>query len=294
MEYRILGPLEVAEAGRPVPLGRGKQRSLLALLLLHANEVVSSEQLVHDLWGERPPATAAKSVQVYVSLLRKLLGPANGATGVLRTHGSGYELCVAPEDVDVHRFERHVERGRRALGGGEPETAARELRQALALWQGEPLADVAYEPFAQGEIARLEDMRLAALEDRIESDLQLGRHVDLVGELEALVAEHPLRERLAAQLMVALYRSGRQAEALEAFTRTRDYLSEELGLEPGPALRAVQAAVLAQDPELTPPARQEDAATASAPLPAAAVLVGRKRELAELEAALLAGWEGGG
>jgi DNA-binding SARP family transcriptional activator len=290
MEFRILGPLEVAEGGRLVSLGRGKQRSLLALLLLHANEVVSSEQLINELWGERPPATAAKSVQVYVSSLRKVLGPANGTTGVLRTRGSGYVLCIAPDDVDVHRFERHVEQGRRALGAGEPEAAARELRQALALWQGQPLADLAYEPFAQGEIARLEDMRLAALEDRIEAELQLGRHVDLVGELEALVAEHPLRERLAGQLMVALYRSGRQAEALDAYTRTRDYLATELGLEPGPALREVQAAVLAQDPELAPPARREGP---SAPASDAG-LVGRDRELAELEAALNAAWEAGG
>src|SRR5215212_3063928 len=291
MEFRILGPLEVAEGGRPVPLGGGKQRSLLALLLLHANEVVPSEQLVHELWGERPPATAAKSVQVYVSLLRKVLGPANGTTGVLRTRGSGYVLCIAPDDLDVHRFERHVEQGRRALGAGEPEAAARELRQALALWHGEPLADVAYEPFAQGEIARLQDMRLAALEDRIEADLQLGRHVELVGELEALVAQHPLRERLAGQLMVALYRSGRQAEALDAYTHTRDYLATELGLEPGPALREVQAAVLAQDPQLAPPVRH---AAASAAVKSDGGLVGRERELAEVEAALLAAWDAGG
>jgi DNA-binding SARP family transcriptional activator len=291
MEFRILGPLEVAEGGRPVPLGGGKQRSLLALLLLHANEVVSNEQLVHELWGERPPATAAKSVQVYVSLLRKVLGPANGTTGVLRTRGSGYVLCIAPDEVDVHRFERHVEQGRRALGAGEPEAAARELRQALALWHGEPLSDVAYEPFAQGEIARLQDMRLAALEDRIEADLQLGRHVELVGELEALVAQHPLRERLAGQLMVALYRSGRQAEALDAYTHTRDYLATELGLEPGPALRDVQAAVLAQDPQLAPPVRHE---AASAVAKSDGGLVGRERELAEVEAALLAAWDAGG
>ena len=297
MEFRILGPLEVAERGGSLKLGGGKQRSLLAILLLHANEVVSAEQLIHELWGERPPATAAKSLQVYVSSLRKALGeshPRNGLDGLLRTRGSGYVLCIEEGQLDVQRFERCVGEGRRALTTGEPEAAGRTLREAFALWRGPPLADFAYEPFAQAEIARLEDMRLAALEDRIESDLQLGRHADLVGELEALVAEHPLRERLAGQLMVALYRSGRQAEALEAFTRTRDYLSEQLGLEPGPALREVQAAVLAQDPELSPPARQEEAAAASAgPAPAAA-LVGRKRELDELEAAMLAAWEGGG
>src|SRR5713101_3355793 len=193
MEFRILGPIEVTEEDRPVALGAAKQRALLALLVLRANEVVSSDRLVDELWGERPPAKAAKNVQVYVSQLRRLLGDSR-----LETHGHGYLLRVEPGALDAERFSALLDEG----------------REALALWRGAALADVAYEQFAQAEIARLEELRLVALEERIEADLVLGRHIALVAELEGLVRAEPLRERPRAQLMLALYRSGRQAEAL--------------------------------------------------------------------------------
>jgi DNA-binding SARP family transcriptional activator len=255
MEFRLLGPLEVADRGRPVVVGAGKRRSLLALLLLHANEVVSTERLIDELWGERPPATVAKSLHVYVSQLRKELAQGNGAgEAILRTRGSGYVVEVGPDDVDTRRFERLLADGRRAAEADDPGRASDKLAQAIAMWRGPPLADFAYEPFAQREIARLEELRLVALECRIEADLELGRHGDLVGELEALVDEHPLRERLRGQLMLALYRCGRQAEALDVYRDGRSRLVNDLGLEPGPALRELEAKILEQSPELAPPA----------------------------------------
>lgn len=245
MEFQILGPLEATEQGRPLPLGAHKQRALLALLLLRRGEVVSADRLIDELWGEQPPRTATKSLQVHVSHLRKALGD-----GVLETRGRGYVLQVDREQVDVERFERLLEEGREALAVGEARSAAEILRQALALWRGPALADIAYEPFAQTEIARLEELRLAALEERIEADLALGRHAELVPELEALVREHPLRERLRAQLMVALYRSGRQAEALDAYRQARSALIDELGLEPSRELQELERSILTQDPQL--------------------------------------------
>jgi DNA-binding SARP family transcriptional activator len=215
LDFRLLGPLEVFDGARAVVIGGGKRRSLLALLLLHGNEVVSADRLIDALWGERPPPTAAKGLQVYVSQLRKELQ--NGADrdgDVLVTRANGYLLVLGPDDVDVQRFERSVNAGERALAAGEPDRAAQRLRQGLALWRGPPLADFTYEAFAQQEIARLDELRLVALEQRIDADLALGRHAQVVGELEALVREHPLRERIRAQLMLALYRCGRQAEAL--------------------------------------------------------------------------------
>ena len=254
MNYRILGPLEVAEADRLVPLGRGRQRSVLALLLLHANEVLSSERLIDELWGESPPPTASKTVQVYVSQLRKALR--NGdPEGPLLTRGRGYVLKVEPGELDLERFEQALAQGRRALDAAAPEQAADTLRDGLALWRGAPLADFAYEPFAQAEIARLEDLRLAATEERIEADLELGRHAEVAGELEALVAAHPLRERLRGQLMLALYRCHRQAEALDAYREGRHRLVEELGIEPSSSLRHLHDQMLAQDPALGAPAR---------------------------------------
>src|SRR5215211_2255063 len=220
MEFRLLGPLEVLERDRVLMVGGGKQRALLAVLLLHANQVVSTDRLLDDLWGSSPPATAAKSIQLYVSRLRKELGE-----GRLVTRPPGYVLRLERSELDVARFEQLVGEARVA----DPERAARKLREALDLWRGPPLADLAYEPFAQPEISRLEELRLDALELRIEADLAAGRHTQLVGELEALVAEHPLRERLWRQLMLALYRSSRQAEALEAYRGARRVLSEELG-----------------------------------------------------------------
>jgi DNA-binding SARP family transcriptional activator len=244
MDFRLLGPLEVFEHERSLALGGVKQRSLLALLLLQRGGLVSTDLLIDQLWGNSPPATAGKSVQVYVSRLRKLLGE-----GRLSTHGRGYVLRVDPGELDLARFEELAGEARHAT----PATAARKLSEALALWRGPALADLAYEPFAQVEIARLEEMRLAAVEQRVEADLALGRHAELVAELEALVSREPLRERLRCQLMLALYRSGRQAEALEAYRAARRDLSEELGLEPGEELRRLEQAILRQDPALEPP-----------------------------------------
>ena len=241
MEFRLLGPLEVAEHDRSLVLGGIKPRSLLALLLLHANQVLSADRLIDELWGDEPPATAAKSIQVHVSKLRKVLGD-----GRLTTRDPGYVLNVDPEELDLARFERLLVEAR----GAGPETRAEKLRQALTLWRGPPLADLAYQPFAQTEIARLEELRLAALEQRIEADLATGRHTELVSELEALAAEHPLRERLRYQLMLALYRSARQAEALEAYRAARRELSDQLGLEPGEELRQLEQAILRHDPAL--------------------------------------------
>ncbi|MEA2393299.1 MAG: eukaryotic-like serine/threonine-protein kinase [Solirubrobacteraceae bacterium] len=272
MDFRLLGPLEVAEHNRSVVLGGVKQRALLAVLLLHANDVVSTEQLVDDVWGESPPATVAKSIQVYVSRLRKQLGE-----GRLVTRAPGYLLRVDPSELDVACFERLAAEAEDA----QPKVAGEKLRRALALWRGPPLADLAYEPFARAEIARLEELRAAALEQRIEADLALGRHSQLVGELEGLVREHPLRERLRGQLMLCLYRCGRQAEALESYQAARRVLVEELGIEPGRQLRELHQAILRQDPglDLAPVAESPDEAPRGA-------FVGRVPELAELMAGL--------
>jgi DNA-binding SARP family transcriptional activator len=235
MEFRILGPIEVWSERRRLPLGGIKQRALLAVLLLHRNEVVSIDRLIDELWNGHPPATSVKVVQVYVSQLRKALGGRRARSdeeGLLVTRAPGYLLRVEPDELDAERFERLVEEGRRALGAGSPRLATRTLLEALALWRGPALADFALDSFAQTEIARLEEVRLSALADRIDADLALGRHADLAGELEALVNRNPLRERLRSQLMLALYRSGRQAEALRAYQKTRAYLAEELGLDP--------------------------------------------------------------
>jgi DNA-binding SARP family transcriptional activator len=241
MQFRLLGPLEVAEQNRGAVLGGVKQRSLLAVLLLRANEVVATDRLIAELWGESPPATASKSIQTYVSRLRRELGPER-----LSTRAPGYVLNVAPEELDLAVFERLRGEASRA----EPARAAQKLREALGLWRGPPLADLAYEPFAQTEVVRLEELRLTALEERIDADLAAGRHRDIVGELEALITAHPLRERLRAQLMLALYRSGRQAEALHAYRAARRELADELGLEPGEELRRLEQAILQQDPGL--------------------------------------------
>ena len=248
-EFRILGPFEARENGRALAIGAGKQRALLALLLLDAGDVVSTDRLIDALWGERPPASALNSVHIYVSQLRKVLGE-----GCLITSGHGYLLALEPEQVDLGRFERMLGEGRELLARGEAKRASEVLRSALALWRGPPLADLASEPFAQGEVARLEELHLAALEERIEADLALGRHAELVPELETLVRANPLRERLRAQLMLALYRSGRQAEALETYRQARMTLVEEVGLEPGRRLQELERAILSQDPTLDLPA----------------------------------------
>jgi YVTN family beta-propeller protein len=250
VEFRILGPLEVAAHGRPVSVGAPKVRALLVVLLLRRGEVVTTDRLIDALWGERALDTAVKTVQVYVSNLRKALGD-----GVLVTRGGGYVLETEPGQVDADRFEALAADGRRALESGDGRRAGALLRQALALWRGPPLAEFAYEQFAQTEIARLEEARLEALEDRIDADLAAGERAGLVGELEALAAEHPLRERLHGQLTLALYRSGRQADALEHYRNARQSMVEQLGLEPGPRLQELERAILAHDPTLDPPPR---------------------------------------
>jgi DNA-binding SARP family transcriptional activator len=260
MQFGILGPLEVSDEGRRVEIGGHKQRALLASLLLHANEVVSLDRLIDELWGETPPPTAAKTLQAQVSRLRRSLNgdedPAVHMLGPLETRGHGYLLKVEPGQVDANRFQGILEEARRARAEGKPEEAAEELRRALALWRGPALAEFAYESFAQTEIARLDELQLTALEERIEADLTLGRHTELIGEVEALVARHPLRERLRGQLMLALYRSDRHAEALHVYQEFRLGLAEELGLEPSQGLQRLERQILEQDPELAAPARK--------------------------------------
>jgi DNA-binding SARP family transcriptional activator len=300
VEVRVLGPLEVRENDEPLVLGGAKQRALLAILALHANEVVSSDRLIDELWGAEAPQTAAKSLQVHVSQLRKALEPGrkSGEAGEhLLTRPPGYLLRLDPEQLDAERFKRLADQGREALAGGDPETAAAKLNEALGLWRGDPLADLTYASFAQSEISRLEGLRLAALEDRIEADLQRGRHGAVIGDLERLISAEPLRERPRGQLMLALYRSGRQAEALDAYGKARSALVDELGIEPGRELRDLQAAILRQDTDLdleargarpSPPAAVTRPDTAPAP---AESFVGRESELGELRTALV---DGGG
>jgi YVTN family beta-propeller protein len=247
VEFRILGPLEVEDDGRVLPLGGSKQRALLALLLLHANQVVSRDRLIDEVWGDRAPKTAAAALQGYVSGLRKALG----ARRIL-TRAPGYLLQVEPNDLDLGSFDRLAREGREALANGDAERASQMFAEALALWRGPPLADLDVAPFAYAERLRLEESRLTAIEERIEAELALGRHAAVVAELEALVAGHPLREKLRGQLMLALYRSGRQAEALQVYQEARRLLVGELGLEPGTALRSLQQAILNHEPALEP------------------------------------------
>jgi DNA-binding SARP family transcriptional activator/tetratricopeptide (TPR) repeat protein len=244
LAVRLLGPIEVERDGGPVALGGQKPRALLAVLALEPGRVVSVDRLVEALWPGDPPETAPHAVQVYVSQLRKALGP------VIATRPPGYALEIDHERVDAHRFARLAQEGRAALGADDAATAEVVLREALALWRGPALSDVLYEPFAQTQIARLEELRTVVVEDRIDADLALGRHLELVSELEALVQSERLRERPRAQLMLALYRSGRQADALAAYRDTRDTLVDELGIEPGPELRELEAAILRQDESL--------------------------------------------
>ncbi|MDP9307169.1 MAG: SIR2 family protein [Actinomycetota bacterium] len=241
LEFRILGPLEVVDGEEVLHLGGQKQRALLALLLLDPNRVVSTDRIVDALWGEQPPRTAATSLQNFVSQLRKLVGPE-----ALVTKPPGYELRLAGEQLDLERFRRLVDGAR----GEPPEERSERLRSALALWRGPPLADLGFESFAQSEIVRLEEFRLAVVEDRVEAELEAGRHAELAGELETLAEEHPLRERLRAQLMLALYRAGRQAEALQIYHDTRRVLVEELGIDPSPSLQQLHGSILRQDPGL--------------------------------------------
>src|SRR4051794_5814043 len=284
-KFGILGPVELRDDERRRPIGGPTQVRLLACLLVHANRPLPADQLVEALWGEEDPRAAVKRLQVAIARLRRALEfDAADAKSPLRTTAAGYLLGVGPGQLDAAVFAAGVEEGRRALEAGEPVRAGELLCDALGLWRGPALADVAYASFAQSEIRRLEELRLAALETRIEADLRLGRHQALIGELEALVAEQPEREGLAGQLMLALYRSGRQAGALDVYQRTRTYLTTELGLEPGPALRALQAQILEQSPslefsagELGPAERLRRSRTQATVLPARpACLLGRE------------------
>jgi DNA-binding SARP family transcriptional activator len=277
VRFRILGQLEVEGPAGEIRLGGAKQRTLLALLLLHANEVVPTGTLIELLWTEAPPADAAKALQVQVSRLRRAL-----EADVLRTLPGGYLLEVDPAEFDLRRFEELAAAGRELLAQGDAAAARGTLTDALDLWRGTPLAEFAANPLARREAGRLEELRLAALEDRIDADLALGAHGQLVGELEALVARHPLRERLRAQLMLALYRAGRQADALAAYREARRALVDELGIEPGRQLHELEQSILRQDTAL-------DLPVSSGTRPgrrAAGIFVGRERELAELAPAL--------
>ncbi len=279
MDFQILGPLEVRdEAGNPVPIPGTRERALLAALLIHAGNVVSTDRLIEELWGEHRPVNATNALQAVVSRVRKALG--GRGQELVVTRASGYVLAVEPGRVDARRFEQLVAEGRRLAERGAHGAAAR-FEQALALWRGPPLADFAYEDFAQAEIGRLEEARLAAVEDRIQAQLAAGRHAELVGELEQLAAANPLRERLRGQLMLALYRSGRQADALAAYRRGRLLLEEELGLDPSPALRELEHAILTQDATIAVVARRGPQPRHNLPARLTS-FVGRQRELQEL------------
>jgi DNA-binding SARP family transcriptional activator len=251
MDYRILGPLEAFDGERAISLGGARQRAVLALLVLHGNETLTSDVIVDELWGEEAPPTAVKVLQNCVSALRKELPPET-----IRTVAGAYSLRLEPDELDRDRFKRLLAEGRAALAAGDYAEAAEQLQTALALWRGAPLSDFAYEAFANEEVARLDELHVAAQEDLIEAELALGHHDELVPELESLVTRYPLRERLRWQLMLALYRAGRQAEALEAYRAARRTLLAELGIEPGPALHELERAILAQDPGLEAARRQ--------------------------------------
>lgn len=274
MEFRILGPLQVLEEGRVLQLGGAKQRSTLAILLLGRNQVVSRDQLIEGLWGASSPLSAGPTLETYVSRLRRVLpDDAHGAR--VLTQPPGYRLRVETGELDLERFETLLDRSRTLQAAGDPQAAGNDLREALSLFRGAPLEDLAHAPFAEAEIRRLDELRLVALEQRVEADLAVGRHAEIVGELELLAARHPFREVLWAQLMLALYRSGRQGEALLAFDRTRRTLSAELGLDPGPALKQLHRQILQQDPSL------DRAASSAAVVTSTRGLAGRTTQLDE-------------
>jgi DNA-binding SARP family transcriptional activator len=285
MEFRVLGPVEVWDGESHLEVGGPQQRALLALMLLNAGYTLPINRLVDELWGDAPPETAVKGVQVLVSQLRKALGEE-----LIATRSRGYAIQITPGQLDLTRFERLAAEGRRALEAGDPRSASARLREALALWRGAPLGGLSLQPFVQAEALRLEEIRLAALEDRIDADLESGLAAELVGELEALVARNPLREHLRSQLMLALYRSGRQAEALDVYRQTRATLVDQLGIEPGRELRELEQAILRQDEALGAPPRGAVRATAPRAIkwqqPEMGTFVGRERERGELGSAL--------
>ena len=287
--FGILGPLQVARAGCAVPLGGPRQRAVLALLLLEANRVVSMDRLAEDVWGGHPPEGWVTTLQTYVFHLRRALEPDRGrgaAGGILVTRDRGYLLRADREHLDAALFEDGFTAGRAALEAGRYAEAAQTLRQALDLWRSPVLADLADYAFTRPEAARLHELRLAAVEARIDADLALGRHDALTAELEQLVAGHPLRERLHGQLMLALYRCGRQADALAAYRRARDLLADELGIDPGEPLQRLHASVLAHDPALDwrpdsqTPLPAEDHTAADAPTTSPATGPSRPRPAA--------------
>ena len=291
VEFGILGTLELTSGGRPVALPRAKPRAVLAMLVLHPNQVVSVDRLSEALWDEDPPPSAANTLQGYVSHLRQVLANDAGADDAasIRTQAPGYLLAVTPERIDACRFERLAAEARRALAAHEPADAADTLAAALSLWRGPALADFADQPFAIGEAARLDELRLVALEDRADAELALGHHNELAGALQALVDQHPLRERLWGQLMLALYRCGRQAEALRAFQDARRILADALGIDPSPTLRRLEADMLAQGDGLDwqpAPGRRGSSYFESAGPGAERELIGREPEVASLDAAL--------
>jgi len=255
LQFRLLGSFEVSDGHRPLALGGFKQQAVLVILVLSANEVVSADRLVDELWRKDPPRQATGSLQAYVSNLRRALDPGRApreASGVLRTQGAGYLLAADPADIDAARFEQLAADGRVQLREGHPQAARVALADALTLWRGPALAEFRDESFAAGDAARLEELRIDALEARLAADLALGEHGAVVAELQRLVVDEPLREQLWAHLITALYRSGRQADALAAYERCRRTLVDRLGIEPNPALRQLQADVLAQAPSLDP------------------------------------------
>lgn len=277
MQFRILGPIQALLDDEPAALGAPKQRGLLALLLVNRRRVVTAEQLIDGLWGEAPPASAVQSLQVYVHGLRRALGADR-----IETAGRGYRVVVGDEELDLDRFERTLERGRAALEAGRADDAADDLRDALAVWRGPALADLPEETRRAAEAERLEELRLIALELRFDAELACGRHDAVVAELEALTAEEPYRERFLQQQMLALYRCGRQADALEVYREAREVLAEELGLDPSPALQELERAILRQDPSLDAP---EAPTRSTQPLPVPPTpLVGRRLELAAVSA----------
>jgi DNA-binding SARP family transcriptional activator len=281
VDFRLLGPLEVESGGSLVQIAGAKERAVLALLLFHANRPVSRDRLVDELWGERPPATARHTLEVYVSRLRRALSTGGGGS-LIESQPGGYRIRLEQDELDALRFERLLDEGRSALAQGVPAEAEEKLTAALGLWRGEVLADVALEPFAAGEVERLEELRLAATEARAAAVMVLGRHAALVGELKSLVASYPLREGLRGQLMLALYRSGRQADALAVYLDGRRRLVDELGIDPGSELEELQQAILRHDPVLDPPSTatlERSSAPAASAAAAAPMAVQERRKV---------------
>ena len=282
MEFRVLGPLVVIDRGTPVRLSARRQRALVAALLLRRGEALSRDALIDAIWGNDAPGSAASVLRLYVSQIRRVLPPERLVTG-----RSGYALLVEPGELDAERFEELLADGRRARAEGNARLARALCVRALDLWRGAALADLADEPFAHEEANRLDELRVECLEERLEADLEVGRHGEVLAELERLVAEHPLRERMRGQLILALYRAGRQAEALACYRAGREALVTELGLEPGTELRDLERRILRQDPSLEPvPTTVLPARRSQVPSPAT-VTIGREREIAEVRRLLL-------